>query len=130
MGTIRILTGDRPPAETGLTSRAAAREPSRVVDQPPAGILAAFGLAGTPVRLPGGQGACWRAGPVVLKPDQDPAQGSWLAEAFAELVFRTVTESLARYRSGRDSELATVRRATEPVTDLLLARAAVLDSGS
>jgi uncharacterized protein (TIGR02569 family) len=56
-----------------------------VVDEPPAGILAAFGLSGTPVRLPGGQGACWRVGQVVLKPDQDPAEGSWLAEAFAEL---------------------------------------------
>lgn len=56
-----------------------------MVDEPPAGVLAAFGLTGTPVRLPGGQGACWRAGQVVLKPDQDPAEGSWLAEVFAEL---------------------------------------------
>lgn len=54
-------------------------------DEPPAGVLAAFGLAGPPVRLPGGQGACWRAGQVVLKPDQARAQGSWLAEVFAEL---------------------------------------------
>jgi hypothetical protein len=42
-------------------------------------------------------------------------------------VFRTVTKSLARDRPaqprgpGRDSELAAVRRATEPVTKLLLA---------
>jgi uncharacterized protein (TIGR02569 family) len=56
-----------------------------VTDGPPAGVLAAFGLTGTPARLPGGQGACWRAGQVVLKPDQDPAEGSWLAEVFAEL---------------------------------------------
>jgi len=59
-----------------------------VVDEPSPGVLAAFGLTGTPVRLPGGQGAGWRAG-----------------------------------------QLAAVRRATEPATKLLLARAAVLDSG-
>jgi len=61
------------------------------------------------------------------------------------LVFRVVVESLARDQAGepdraaernraaeRDraaAELLAVRRATQPVTELLLARAAVLDSG-
>ncbi|MBO0825588.1 MAG: hypothetical protein J2P27_17310 [Actinobacteria bacterium] len=37
--------------------------------EPPQSALAAFGVAGTrPVWLRGGQGTCWRAGDVVLKP--------------------------------------------------------------
>jgi len=52
-----------------------------VVDDPPAGVRAAFGVpAGPARRLPGGGGSCWQAGGVVLKPGQDPVAASWLAE--------------------------------------------------
>ncbi len=46
-------------------------------------VLAAFGVAGVvPVRLPGGQGTTWRAGPVVLKPADSVRAGRWLAEVY------------------------------------------------
>lgn len=49
-------------------------------------MLTAFGLAGTvPVRLPGGQGTAWRAGPAVLKPVDSPQAGRWLADVYATL---------------------------------------------
>lgn len=52
----------------------------------PEGVLAAFGLAGTvPVRLPGGQGTAWRAGPVVLKPADSVRAGRWFAEVYDTL---------------------------------------------
>ena len=51
----------------------------------PTGLPAAFALTGSPSRLPGGQGTCWRVGDAVLKPGQDPAEASWLAEVFADL---------------------------------------------
>ena len=54
-------------------------------DKLPSGLPAAFALTGTPSRLPGGQGTCWRVGDAVLKPGQDPAEACWLAEVFADL---------------------------------------------
>jgi uncharacterized protein (TIGR02569 family) len=47
----------------------------------PAGVLAAFGVTGSvPVRLPGGEGTTWRAGPLVLKPTDSVPAGRWNAE--------------------------------------------------
>jgi uncharacterized protein (TIGR02569 family) len=52
----------------------------------PAGVLAAFGAAGAvPVRLPGGQGTTWRAGPVVLKPADSVRAGRWAADVYDAL---------------------------------------------
>jgi uncharacterized protein (TIGR02569 family) len=59
---------------------------SERLDAVPAGVLAAFGLAGTaPVRLPGGQGTTWRAGPVILKPADSVQAGRWFAEVYDTL---------------------------------------------
>jgi uncharacterized protein (TIGR02569 family) len=47
---------------------------------PPASVLAAFGVSGTPVRLAGGQGSSWRVGDAVLKPlDLSEEQLAWQA---------------------------------------------------
>lgn len=40
---------------------------------PPAAVLDAFGVAGEPSRLPGGYGAAWRCGDLVLKRSDAPA---------------------------------------------------------
>ena len=48
---------------------------------PPRGVLAAFGLVGQAVPLPGGQGASWRVGEVVLKPHVDADFQQWLGTA-------------------------------------------------
>jgi hypothetical protein len=54
---------------------------SERVDAVPGEVLAEFGMAGVvPVRLPGGQGTTWRAGPVVLKPADSVRAGRWFAE--------------------------------------------------
>ena len=45
---------------------------------PPPTVLAAFGLVGAAVPLPGGQGASWRVGEVVLKPQVDAVFQQWL----------------------------------------------------
>jgi uncharacterized protein (TIGR02569 family) len=53
---------------------------------PPDEVLSAFGLAGNvPVRLPGGQGTTWRAGPVVLKAADSVRAGNWFAEVYDAL---------------------------------------------
>jgi uncharacterized protein (TIGR02569 family) len=55
-------------------------------DGVPAEVLAAFGLSGAvPVRLPGGQGTAWRAGPVVLKPVDSVRDGRWFADVYDAL---------------------------------------------
>jgi uncharacterized protein (TIGR02569 family) len=47
-------------------------------------VLAAYGVTGTPVPLPGGQGTSWRCGDLVLKPvDGDPAGLEWAAGPLA-----------------------------------------------
>ncbi len=43
-------------------------------------MLAAFEVTADPVLLPGGQGGTWRAGPLVLKPVDFPAETVWRAE--------------------------------------------------
>jgi len=56
---------------------------SERTDTVPDEVLAAFGVAGVvPVRLPGGQGTTWRAGPVVLKPADSVRAGRWFAEVY------------------------------------------------
>ena len=53
------------------------------LDAVPGAVLAEFGVAGVvPVRLPGGQGTTWRAGPVVLKPADSVRAGRWFAEVY------------------------------------------------
>ncbi|GII54467.1 hypothetical protein Pth03_28560 [Planotetraspora thailandica] len=55
-------------------------------DDLPAGVRAAFGVSSGPTRrIPGGGGDCWQAGGLILKPVQQPAVASWLAEVFADL---------------------------------------------
>lgn len=56
-----------------------------LVREPPPTVLAAFGLAGPPVRLLGGQGMSWRVGDVVLKPRVDPAFQEWLGTDVATI---------------------------------------------
>lgn len=56
-----------------------------VDDDLPPNVAAAFGAAGAARRLPGGSGTCWQLGDVVLKPEQDPTEASWLADLFATL---------------------------------------------
>lgn len=50
---------------------------------PPPHVLAAFGLTGAAVRLPGGQGTSWRVGDVVLKPEVAPWFQEWLGTEVA-----------------------------------------------
>lgn len=60
---------------TGLPSAAAPTPP-------PAPVLAAFGVEGVPVPLPGGQGSSWRADRLVFKPasaEEEPTL-RWLSE--------------------------------------------------
>lgn len=53
---------------------------------PPPSVLAAFGVAGTPVPLEGGQGSSWRVGEAVLKPlDLGQPELAWQAEVFASI---------------------------------------------
>jgi uncharacterized protein (TIGR02569 family) len=47
--------------------------------------LAAFGVPDDPVVLPGGQGGTWRAGQLVLKPVEFPAETLWRAEVLTGL---------------------------------------------
>lgn len=63
-------------------------------DHPDAAVLRAFGVAGVPpVRLDGGRGLTWRAGDVVLRPDDGAAVTDWRAEVLVTLphtpAFRT-----------------------------------------
>lgn len=52
---------------------------------PPARVVEAFGLLGTPARLPGGQGGTWRLGEVVLKPSQGENFVRWLSDLLTRL---------------------------------------------
>jgi uncharacterized protein (TIGR02569 family) len=53
---------------------------------PPTSVLAAFGVAGTPVALEGGQRLSWRVGGAVLKPlDAVEPELAWQAEVFASI---------------------------------------------
>jgi uncharacterized protein (TIGR02569 family) len=56
---------------------------SERLDAVPDEVLASFGVAGVvPVRLPGGQGTTWRAGPMVLKPADSVREGRWFADVY------------------------------------------------
>lgn len=48
-------------------------------------MLHAFGVDATPGRLPGGRGTSWRAGELVLKPDDGPVH-AWLAAVLRDVV--------------------------------------------
>ncbi len=75
---------------------------------PDAAVLRAFGVDGvTPVLLDGGRELTWRAGDVVLRPDDAPAVTDWRAEVLATLAhtpaFRTprpVATADGGWRSG------------------------------
>ncbi len=57
---------------------------------PPASVLAAYGLHGAPIPLPGGQGTAWRVDHAVVKPlDMEPALVQWQAALLARLRGRT-----------------------------------------
>jgi uncharacterized protein (TIGR02569 family) len=48
---------------------------------PGSDVLAAFGLAGSPLQpLAGGQGRAWQAGAVILKPVGNQAEAEWIAD--------------------------------------------------
>ncbi|MBM7774761.1 uncharacterized protein (TIGR02569 family) [Actinokineospora baliensis] len=49
-------------------------------DAPPDSVLAAFGVRDDPLPLDGGKGGTWRAGGVILKPVEFPAETLWRAE--------------------------------------------------
>ncbi len=53
--------------------------------RPPARVLAAFGLEGTPERLAGGQGEAFRVGGAVVKPVLDVDEADWCATTLADL---------------------------------------------
>lgn len=53
--------------------------------KPPPTVLAAFGLAGPTVRLPGGQGLSWRVGEFVLKPCVESEYQEWLGTEVAAI---------------------------------------------
>jgi hypothetical protein len=75
---------------------------SERVDAVPGEVLAEFGMAGVvPVRLPGGQGTTWRAGPVVLKPADSVRAGRWFAEVYDGL---NSPVSASRGQCGRRAE--------------------------
>ena len=51
---------------------------------PPIAVLRAFGVYGSPVLLPGGQGTSWRAGHLVFKPDEGTCH-EWLGTALSQV---------------------------------------------
>ncbi len=77
-------------------------------DHPDAAVLRAFGAAGTTlVRLPGGRGLTWRAGAIVLRPDDGAAVTDWRADVLATLPYtsefctpRPVATADGAWRSG------------------------------
>lgn len=78
------------------------------LDHPDTAVLRAFGVAGaSPVRLVGGRGLTWRAGGIVLRPDDGAVVTDWRAEVLATLphtsAFRTsrpVATDAGAWRSG------------------------------
>jgi uncharacterized protein (TIGR02569 family) len=52
------------------------------VTAPPAEVLAAFGVNGTPHRLVGGMGRTWVVGDVVLKPVDHHPEHAWVCEVY------------------------------------------------
>ncbi len=67
--------------------------------QPDAAVLAAFGAAGTPLRLGGGRGSSWRVGDLVLKPaDLGEDELRWQHETLARSAQRRVPGRTATTR--------------------------------
>lgn len=56
------------------------RERERASGGPPEPVLQVFGIADSPVRLTGGRGNTWATSSVVLKPVDDVAEASWIAD--------------------------------------------------
>src|SRR5579884_2730179 len=54
-------------------------------EAPDARVLAAFGAAGAPVRLEGGEGRSWRVGDIVLKPVGNAEEANWVADVLSGL---------------------------------------------
>ncbi len=53
----------------------------------PEPVLQAFGVhETTPIRLPGGQGTTWRAGPLILKPTDNETEAAWTSNLYATLL--------------------------------------------
>ncbi|WP_242091144.1 hypothetical protein [Curtobacterium sp. DN_7.5] len=82
--------------------------PGDAAAPPDAAVLAAFGVADiAPVRLVGGRGMTWRAGPVVLRPHDEAAVTDWRAAVLDGLddtpAFRTprpVRTTTGAWRAG------------------------------
>ncbi|MFC0623625.1 TIGR02569 family protein [Kribbella deserti] len=55
------------------------------MNTPPEAVLKAFGITDAPVVLPGGRGGTWRAGEVILKPVDFPAETVWRADVLDAL---------------------------------------------
>jgi uncharacterized protein (TIGR02569 family) len=73
------------PGGAGIVILACVTDPQRL-DGVPEEVLATFGVAGSaPMRLAGGQGTTWRAGPMVLKPADSLRAGRWFAEVYDAL---------------------------------------------
>src|SRR3954453_962041 len=53
--------------------------------RPPRDVLAAFGAAGEPRTIRGGQPTSWTVADLVLKPDADPLLQEWLGTTRARL---------------------------------------------
>src|SRR4051812_13990521 len=90
--TLSVLHAAVPPMPSTTAAVTAASLRARVVMQtesnrrpPPEAVLRAFGAADAPVLLPGGQGATWRAGPLVLKAVTLPEETRWRAGVLADL---------------------------------------------
>lgn len=72
-------------AQSGVVIVASMVVPERLAAVPEE-VLAAFGVGGVvPVPLPGGEGTSWRAGDVVLKPDDSAREARWFAEVYDAL---------------------------------------------
>lgn len=54
-------------------------------DQPPAGVLAAFGASAPLVPLTGGRGLTWRSGTIVLRPIEGDAEAEWKSAVLADV---------------------------------------------
>lgn len=53
--------------------------------RPADAVVRRFGGDAEPVLLPGGQGATWRAGSIILKPAPDDIEAAWAADVFEHL---------------------------------------------
>ncbi|MFD4828626.1 aminoglycoside phosphotransferase [Streptomyces uncialis] len=83
----------------------AAKVPSAPL--PSAQVLAAFGLTGTPVPLPGGQGQSVLADGAVLKPADSTEVSEWGAELFTELADLAAQKEDTAFRVPRPIRAAT-----------------------